>query len=323
MNCTQLIRAINKAYIREQPFFFMVDFDLQNGRFFTPKEAYAQGILFNFNQTRNYTDTPSPKREISIKSRPISFDSYKESYNTVTQNIARGNSYLVNLTASTPIECNASLSEIFHGSAAPYRLLYQNKFVVFSPETFVRVDKQTIYTHPMKGTIDASIPNAEQLLLSGPKEMAEHATIVDLLRNDLSRHASNVKVDRFRYVEQINSGKKKLLQVSSQISGTLQKKYKYQMGDLLFDMLPAGSISGAPKKRTIEIIKEAETHQRGYYTGIAGVYDGDKLDTCVLIRFIENQQGQLVYKSGGGITSLSYAEEEYNELIDKIYVPNC
>lgn len=323
MNCTQLIRAINKAYIREQPFFFMVDFDLQNGRFFTPKEAYAQGILFNFNQTRNYTDTPSPKREISIKSRPISFDSYKESYNTVTQNIARGNSYLVNLTASTPIECNASLSEIFHGSAAPYRLLYQNKFVVFSPETFVRVDKQTIYTHPMKGTIDATIPNAEKLLLSNPKEMAEHATTVDLLRNDLSRHAAQVKVDRFRYVETINSGKKKLLQVSSQISGTLPINYKHRMGNILFDMLPAGSISGAPKKRTIEIIKEAETHQRGYYTGIAGVFDGEKLDTCVLIRFIENQQGQLVYKSGGGITSLSHEKEEYNELIDKIYVPNC
>lgn len=95
------------------------------------------------------------------------------------------------------------------------------------------------------------------------------------------------------------------------------------MGNILFDMLPAGSISGAPKKRTIEIIKEAETHQRGYYTGIAGVFDGKKLDTCVLIRFIENQQGQLVYKSGGGITSLSHEKEEYNELIDKIYVPNC
>jgi para-aminobenzoate synthetase component 1 len=87
-------------------------------------------------------------------------------------------------------------------------------------------------------------------------------------------------------------------------------------------MLPAGSISGAPKKQTLKIIEQAETHKRGFYTGIAGYYNGHVLDTCVLIRFIENCKNNYIYKSGGGITSLSKPEDEYNELIDKIYVPN-
>jgi para-aminobenzoate synthetase component 1 len=89
----------------------------------------------------------------------------------------------------------------------------------------------------------------------------------------------------------------------------------------LFKLLPAGSISGAPKQKTVEIIKEAETHQRGYYTGVCGIFDGENLDSGVMIRYIENQNGQLIYKSGGGITVNSEPDYEYNEMIDKIYVP--
>ena len=86
-------------------------------------------------------------------------------------------------------------------------------------------------------------------------------------------------------------------------------------------MLPAGSICGAPKKKTVEIIKAAENYDRGYYTGVFGHFDGKNLDSCVLIRYIENQNGQLVYKSGGGITFMSEADKEYEEMLKKVYVP--
>jgi para-aminobenzoate synthetase component 1 len=109
--------------------------------------------------------------------------------------------------------------------------------------------------------------------------------------------------------------------VSSQISGDLPKNYTENIGDILFTLLPAGSISGAPKKKTLEIIAKTENYERGFYTGIFGIFDGKNLDSCVLIRFIENQNGQLVYKSGGGITFMSEAEKEYDEMLKKVYVP--
>ena len=86
-------------------------------------------------------------------------------------------------------------------------------------------------------------------------------------------------------------------------------------------MLPAGSITGAPKQKTVKIIRETEGYDRGYYTGVFGIFDGRDLDSCVLIRFIENIEGQLVYKSGGGITFQSDPWKEYNEMIKKVYVP--
>ncbi len=87
-------------------------------------------------------------------------------------------------------------------------------------------------------------------------------------------------------------------------------------------LLPAGSVTGAPKKKTLEIIEETENYDRGYYTGIFGIFDGKNLDSCVLIRFIENQiTDKLIYKSGGGITFLSDAEKEYDEMLKKVYVP--
>jgi para-aminobenzoate synthetase component 1 len=85
--------------------------------------------------------------------------------------------------------------------------------------------------------------------------------------------------------------------------------------------LPAGSITGAPKAKTVEIIKQTENYTRGFYTGIFGYFDGVNLDSAVMIRFIENENGRLFFKSGGGITSMSEVQKEYEELIQKIYVP--
>jgi para-aminobenzoate synthetase component 1 len=111
------------------------------------------------------------------------------------------------------------------------------------------------------------------------------------------------------------------LQVSSQISGDLDYDYFSGLGDIFEKLLPAGSISGAPKKKTVEIIRKAETYDRGYYTGICGYYDGKNLDSGVMIRFIEDINGEFYYKSGGGITVNSNIWDEYNEMIDKVYVP--
>ena len=312
---------MNELGEAREPFLFIVDYELKNCIIETPEDALKKEILFNFNGSTNYSDPTNIARKFALTKSPVPFSTYEKAFEKVLAHLKRGNSYLVNLTFETPIQIDQTLLQIFHGAVAKYRLLVDDRFVVFSPETFIRTKGNTIFTYPMKGTIDASSPGARAQLLVNKKELAEHATIVDLLRNDLSRVASKVKVDRFRYIDKIRSNQKSLLQVSSQISGSLPENFRANLGNIVFELLPAGSISGAPKEKTLEIIAGAENYKRGYYTGIAGYFDGEDLDSCVLIRYIEEQNGQLVYKSGGGITTQSKAIDEYNELIDKIYVP--
>jgi para-aminobenzoate synthetase component 1 len=133
--------------------------------------------------------------------------------------------------------------------------------------------------------------------------------------------ASDVRVNRFRYIEKIVTNDKTLLQVSSEISGTLPENYHANLGNIFRKLLPAGSISGAPKKKTLQIIHEAETYSRDFYTGVFGYFDGSKLDSGVMIRFIKKENGKFIFCSGGGITANSNPQTEYNELIDKVYVP--
>ena len=228
---------------------------------------------------------------------------------------------MINLTDKTRIETESSLVSLFEQSKAPYKLLYNDQFLVFSPEIFIQIKNKKIFSFPMKGTIDATTLNAKEKILNDPKELAEHVTIVDLIRNDISQVASNVRVERFRYVEEVKTHDRSLLQVSSEIVGDLPSDCASRIGDIIVSLLPAGSVSGAPKAKTLEIIREAEVVNRGYYTGVFGYFDGINLDSGVMIRFIEKDGDKLFYRSGGGITTQSNAKSEYQELIDKIYVP--
>jgi para-aminobenzoate synthetase component 1 len=204
---------------------------------------------------------------------------------------------------------------------APYKLRVGKEFVCFSPEPFITIKENRIHTFPMKGTIDANIPNAIDKIIKNPKELAEHIMIVDLLRNDLGIVSNNVKVEQFRYITTIEIGSKKLHQVSSHISGQLPENWKNNIGEILYSLLPAGSISGTPKKKSVEIIEEIEGYKRGYFSGIFGYFDGKNLYSAVSIRYIEQTSQGMIYKSGGGITADSTANSEYQELIDKIYIP--
>ena len=126
---------------------------------------------------------------------------------------------------------------------------------------------------------------------------------------------------RSRYIDRIELSNRTLLQVSSEVEGELPNDYMTRMGDILFSLLPAGSITGSPKTMAIEYIDLAENLPRGYYCGIAGYFDGKTLDTAVLIRFIETNDGNMYYRSGGGITSKSNYKKEYHEVLNKIYLP--
>ena len=144
---------------------------------------------------------------------------------------------------------------------------------------------------------------------------------VEFSRRKTARYADRVHVERFRYIDRIATRRGDILQVSSEIAGRLPAGYEARMGDILFDMLPAGSVSGAPKSSTLRIIREAEGEPRGYYTGVFGYFDGQTLDSAVLIRFIEEEQGRMYFRSGGGITAYSDCRSEYEEVIEKVYLP--
>jgi para-aminobenzoate synthetase component 1 len=327
----QLIGQINHLAALHVPFFFMIDYKAEHGYVIKVDELDATFIQFQFESQHSPSITRNPEpgtRNVehgtcSWNVKPVSLKEYKQKFDFVQEQIQLGNSFLVNLTQPTKVQTDFSLLELYQHSRAKYKLWIKDSLLVLSPETFVEMNGQTISSFPMKGTIDATIQDAMEIILNDPKEQAEHATIVDLIRNDISRVADHVSVKRYRYVEKIKTNKQDIYQVSSQISGRIIEDYRERLGDILVDLLPAGSISGAPKAKTLEIIQEAEGYERGFYSGICGLFDGNNLDSGVMIRFIEQNGKKLIFKSGGGITAQSEMIKEYEELIQKVYVQVC
>jgi len=317
------IEKVNK-YVREGiPFVFLFNFEGDQNLVAIPAEAARAGFYMEMPGMSNHSFKIAPGAPIQFLKHPIEEESYREAFFKVIEHIHYGNSFLLNLTFPTAIETNYSLQDIFIRSVAPFKLYIENEIVVFSPERFVQIHGDTIISNPMKGTIDSGLPGAYRLLASDHKEDAEHNTIVDLIRNDLSAISSNVRVMRFKYIEKLRTHQGELLQMSSEIRGKLPHNFKSTLGERLFSLLPAGSICGAPKQKTVEIIREVEKYNRGFYTGVFGHFDGVNLDSAVAIRYIEKEStgDNLLFKSGGGVTYQSDWKKEYEEMINKVYVP--
>ncbi|MDE7150307.1 MAG: aminodeoxychorismate synthase component I, partial [Bacteroidales bacterium] len=282
---------------------------------------------------------------------------YARAFSQVQAGLRRGDSFLLNLTGRTAVDTALTPWQMLLAARAPYKLYWPGRFICFSPETFVRVENDVVRTYPMKGTASAAVSDAKARLLADYKETCEHYTIVDLMRNDLSRVAMQVAVERFRYAERIETPAGGLWQTSSEVSGRLPADWRATLGDWFLSLLPAGSISGAPKAATVALIRAAERRPRDYYTGVFGYFDGRNLDSAVAIRFMETEAGQPVsgaaepvraawaedggpeatattdvsaaaagvhryyFRSGGGITIHSRCEDEYRELREKVALP--
>jgi para-aminobenzoate synthetase component 1 len=315
-----LIRQLNAAGKAGRPFFLFTDFELVKPQLYYVDELAEKQITVTFPSFSNMPAKAFSPVAVSVLPG-LGMSDYAERFKRVKAGLHYGNSYLTNLTMATPVALQGDWMDVFYAAQAKYKIAFQDQWICFSPEMFIRIRGTQITTYPMKGTIDADLPNAAELLMHDEKEIAEHYTIVDLLRNDLSKVAHEVEVLRFRYLETLHTSSKNLLQCSSEITGELPADWRAQVGDILFSLLPAGSVSGAPKQATCAIINEAEAGPRGYYTGVAFYFDGENLDSTVMIRFIERTSDGIVYRSGGGITIHSDVEKEYQELLDKIYVP--
>lgn len=315
----QFIKQANQWGAERRPFFFLIDFEQQKPQIFNADSLDAQGVHFHF---PNMPNAVRPcEKAFQFQAVPLDFQRYQTAFSRVKHEIQQGNSYLLNLTFPTEIHTNYSLGEIFYSAKAKYKCWLENQFVCFSPECFIRIEKNKIYSYPMKGTINANEEQAVEKLLNSTKEFSEHNTIVDLIRNDLALVAENIQVTKYRYVEKVDTHRGAIYQTSSEICGDLAENWQGNIGTMLAKLLPAGSISGAPKVKTVEIIQQAEGEKRGYYTGVFGYFDGENLDSAVAIRYIEQQGEKLFFRSGGGITFLSELNDEYNEILEKVYVP--
>ena len=188
-----------------------------------------------------------------------------------------------------------------------------------SPETLVRLTDRKIFLRPIagsrpRGRDEAADRNMSNELLADPKERAEHLMLVDLARNDAGRVATagSVQVKDFMTVERYSH----IMHLVSTVEGVLDKQY--DAFDLLKATFPAGTLSGAPKIRAMEIINELEAESRGFYGGAVGYFSfTGNMDLAITIRTMEIEHGVLILQSGAGIVFDSNAESEYVETLNK------
>jgi len=304
-------------YRRKRSFLFVVDYRGERAEAWPLEDVPAEKVLYHVGDYTNRRVRHVPVRLEVVD--PPSWERYVTAFARVQKYQREGENYLLNLTFPTGVRLSHDLWEVAHAVRAPYVLAIRGEFVVFSPETFVIIEGDRIATFPMKGTIPADDEQNLARLYDDPKEQAEHVAVVDLLRHDLGQVCSSVTVKRYRYWDVVDHGRGRLYQTSSHIEGMLRRDR--DITEVLEYLLPAGSVTGVPKPRALEIIEEVEGYDRGWYTGIFGLFDGQRLVSAVTIRYLESRGEDMVYKSGGGIMIYSDPLREYQELMEKVYVP--
>jgi para-aminobenzoate synthetase/4-amino-4-deoxychorismate lyase len=252
----------------------------------------------------------------------ISEPEYAEKIERIKRYIEAGDTYQVNFTDSVtvaaPYSTAASFSALSTSQPVAYSALLhigEHHILSLSPELFFRIDQNRITTRPMKGTMPRGIDLAQDdaqaaRLQSDEKNRSEHVMIVDLLRNDLGRicRSGSVQVEDLFSVERYRT----LLQMTSTVSGELRANLTFS--EIFRALFPSGSITGAPKLRTMQIIRELERHPRGVYTGAIGhiAPSGDAVFN-VAIRTLVLRNGTAHMGVGGGIVADSDPASEYRE----------
>ena len=188
-----------------------------------------------------------------------------------------------------------------------------------SPETLVKLEDGVLHTFPLAGTrprgrTEEEDKRLEKELLSDEKELAEHNMLVDLGRNDLGRVSrfGSVKVEKYLSIERFSH----VMHIGSTVRGQIREDCDAL--DAIGSVLPAGTLSGAPKLRACQIINDLENCKRGIYGGAVGYLDFTGcMDTCIGIRLAFRKNGKVFVRSGAGIVADSVPESEYQECLNK------
>lgn len=274
----------------------------------------------------------APARFADLVAHSMERAAYERGVESVLEHIRAGDTYQLNLSIefSAPTrECDPfALWRLFfrRHPAAHYAFFRHGAHALLctSPERFLRVRDGEVLSQPIKGTLRCSHEKAPQELVdalkSSPKEDAELSMIVDLVRNDISGACDygSVRVSAHKSVFQVDD----LLQMHSDVTGTLRPGR--HVFDLLAGAFPPGSVTGCPKKRSLQIIDRIEPHTRDIYCGAFLMVMGPRdMDSCVAIRTArheatgENGEGRLVFNAGSGIVLDSNPSREYQETLAK------
>lgn len=246
---------------------------------------------------------------------------YALAFNKAKQLILEGDVYQINLAqhyeatfSGTPL---SGFFNLKNRANAPFSCYWHDEswqLVSASPERFISIEKGFASTKPIKGTRpNLGIKGEQSILANSTKDRAENLMIVDLLRNDLSKHCSNVKVPTLFAIESFPT----VHHMVSTITGKV--KPNSTSLDVFWDAFPGGSITGAPKKRAMEIIHELEKHERSFYCGSLFYQSTNgHFDSNILIRSFVFENQKVHSWAGGGIVADSSCEAEYQECSDKI-----
>jgi anthranilate synthase component I len=296
-------------------------------------EAYSDAIeRLDRMQTKLMSAIAGEIAEIPQSSDPIfdrnmSEDEYIAKVMRAKEEIISGEAFQIVLSQRFSMECSADAIDVYRmlrlRNPSPYMYLFRFEggidVVGSSPEALVKVTQGEVMVHPIAGTRKRSQSPEEDMrlseeLLSDPKERAEHLMLVDLGRNDLGRICTpgSVEVIDFMSVERYSH----VMHIVSTVTGKLSPEKSAV--DALFATFPAGTLSGAPKPRAMEIIEELEPHRRGLYGGAIGYLDfTGNIDTCIAIRTALIYKGRAYVQAGAGVVADSVAESENQECINK------
>lgn len=269
------------------------------------------------------------ERPLKIKSDYRSYFSKEQYCNMVVkakEYIKEGDIFQVVLSNKIEAEIEGSILDAYRvlrsTNPSPYMFYFYSNDIEISgasPETLVKLENNKLYTFPLAGTRKRGKDEEEDLelekeLLADEKELAEHNMLVDLGRNDIGKisEINSVKVDKYMSIEKFSH----VMHIGSKVSGTLRSDKDAL--DAIDSILPAGTLSGAPKLRACEIINELEGNKRGIYGGAIGYIDfTGNLDMCISIRLAFAKNGKVFVRSGAGIVADSVPENEYEECINK------
>lgn len=269
------------------------------------------------------------ERTLKIKSDYRSYFSKEQYCNMVVkakEYIKEGDIFQVVLSNKIEAEIEGSILDAYRvlrsTNPSPYMFYFYSNDIEISgasPETLVKLENNKLYTFPLAGTRKRGKDEEEDLelekeLLADEKELAEHNMLVDLGRNDIGKisEINSVKVDKYMSIEKFSH----VMHIGSTVSGTLRSDKDAL--DAIDSILPAGTLSGAPKLRACEIINELEGNKRGIYGGAIGYIDfTGNLDMCISIRLAFAKNGKVFVRSGAGIVADSVPENEYEECINK------
>ena len=269
------------------------------------------------------------ERPLKIKSDYRSYFSKEQYCNMVVkakEYIKEGDIFQVVLSNKIEAEIEGSILDAYRvlrsTNPSPHMIYFYSNDIEISgasPETLVKLENNKLYTFPLAGTRKRGKDKEEDLelekeLLADEKELAEHNMLVDLGRNDIGKisEINSVKVDKYMSIEKFSH----VMHIGSTVSGTLRSDKDAL--DAIDSILPAGTLSGAPKLRACEIINELEGNKRGIYGGAIGYIDfTGNLDMCISIRLAFAKNGKVFVRSGAGIVADSVPENEYEECINK------